>query len=34
MSGAAGLLQSFVGFVLVMITNMVVKKVDPDSSLF
>ena len=34
MSGAAGLLQSIVGFVLVMITNALVKKFDPDSSLF
>lgn len=34
MSSAAGLLQSVVGFVLVMTTNTIVKKVDPDSSLF
>ncbi len=34
MSSAAGLLQSVVGFVLVVITNAVVNKVDPESSLF
>lgn len=34
MSSAAGLLQSAVGFVLVVCTNAVVKKIDPDSSLF
>lgn len=34
MSSAAGLFQNAVGFVLIMITNSIVKKVDPDSSLF
>jgi len=34
MSSAAGLLQSFVGFVLVILTNTIVKKFDSDSSLF
>lgn len=34
MSSAVGLLQSVVGFVLVMVTNAVAKKVDPESSLF
>lgn len=34
MSGAAGLLQSIVGFVLVLATNAFVRKFDPESSLF
>ncbi len=34
LSSAAGLLQSVVGFILVIITNAVVKKVSPDNSLF
>lgn len=34
MSSAVGLLQSFVGFVLVMVTNAIAKKVDPENSLF
>ncbi|KAA8747862.1 MULTISPECIES: ABC transporter permease [Paenibacillus] len=34
MSTAAGLYQSVVGFVLVMISNYVVRKIDKDSSLF
>ena len=34
MSSAVGLLQSIVGFVLVMITNFVSKKIDPDRALF
>ena len=34
MSSAVSLLQSIVGFVMVMGTNYIVKKVDPDSSLF
>jgi putative aldouronate transport system permease protein len=34
MSSAAGLFQSTVGFVLVLITNAVVRKVDPDSAMF
>ncbi len=33
-SSAAGLLQSVVGFILVMVTNTVVKKIDPERSLF
>mgnify|MGYP001440921799 CR=1 FL=1 len=34
MSAAAGLYQSFVGFVLVLSANLLVRKVDPDSALF
>ncbi len=34
MSTAAGLFQSAVGFVLVLITNTIVRKVDPDSAMF
>lgn len=34
MSSAAGLLQNFVGFICIMAANMIVRKVDPDSSLF
>ena len=34
MSSAIGLVQSCVGFILVMITNFIVKKVSPDNSLF
>lgn len=34
MSAAVGLLQSVVGFVLVIITNAVTKKINPDSALF
>ncbi len=34
MTAAAGLYQSFVGFVLVILTNWIVKKVDRDSALF
>lgn len=34
MSAAIGLLQSVVGFVLVMLTNAITKKIDPDSGLF
>ena len=34
MSTAVGLLQSVVGFVIVMITNKAVKKIDPDGGLF
>jgi putative aldouronate transport system permease protein len=34
MSTAAGLFQSTVGFVLVLITNAIVRKVDPDSAMF
>lgn len=34
MAAAAGLYQSCVGFVLVLISNHVIKKIDPDSALF
>ena len=34
MAAAAGLYQSFVGFVLVVIANMTVRKLDPDNALF
>ena len=34
MSSAAGVYQSFIGFVLVILSNLIVKKVDPDSALF
>ncbi len=34
MSSAVGLLQSIVGFILVMITNYVTKKIDPDRALY
>lgn len=34
MSAAVGLYQSIVGFVLVLVSNKVIKKVDPDSALF
>lgn len=34
MSSAAGLIQNVVGFVCIMFTNTIVRKVDPDSSLF
>lgn len=34
MSTAAGLYQSLVGFVLIMITNRIVKKIDPEYGLF
>ena len=34
MSAAAGLLQSVVGFILVVITNKIVNKVDEESALF
>lgn len=34
MSSAAGFLQNLVGFICIMIANTIVKKVDPDSSLF
>lgn len=34
MSSAAGLFQNVIGFILIMTTNAIVKKVDPDSSLF
>lgn len=34
MSSAAGVYQSFIGFLLVIGANLIVKKVDPDSALF
>jgi len=34
MSAAVGLYQSVVGFVLVLISNTIIKKIDPDSALF
>jgi putative aldouronate transport system permease protein len=34
MSTAAGLLQNTVGFVFIMVTNGIVRRVDPDSALF
>lgn len=34
MSSAAGLIQNIVGFVCIMFANTIVRKVDPDSSLF
>ena len=34
MSSAVGLYQSTIGFALVLISNKVIKKVDPDSALF
>ena len=33
-SSAAGFLQSILGFVLVMITNMITRKIDKESALF
>lgn len=34
MSSAAGLVQNLVGFICIMLANTIVRKVDPDSSLF
>ena len=34
MATAVGLIQSLVGFVLILVTNLVVRKIDPDSALF
>ena len=34
LSAAAGFYQSLVGFVLVLTTNLIVRKIDPESSLF
>ena len=34
MSTAAGLYQSVVGFILILIVNQVVRKLDPDSAMF
>jgi putative aldouronate transport system permease protein len=34
MSAAAGLYQSAVGFVLVLASNLVVRRIDPEKSLF
>jgi putative aldouronate transport system permease protein len=34
MSAAAGVYQSLVGFILILGTNLLVRKIDPDSALF
>ena len=34
MSAAVGLVQSVVGFALILITNLVVRRIDPESALF
>ena len=34
MSTAAGLYQSVVGFILILVANKIVTKVDPDSAMF
>ena len=34
MASAAGVYQSLVGFVIVLMSNLLVKKIDPDSALF
>ena len=34
MGSAAGLVQSLVGFVLVVLTNALAKKIDPETALF
>ena len=34
MTTAAGLYQSFVGFILLLSANLIVRKIDPDSALF
>jgi len=34
MSAAAGLYQSVVGFILILVSNAIVKRVDEDSALF
>ena len=34
LSSAVGVLQSFVGFVVVMITNYITKKISPENSMF
>ena len=34
MSSAAGLYQSVVGFILVLLSNLVVRKLEPDNALF
>lgn len=34
MSSAAGLYQSIVGFILILVANLIVRKLDPDSALF
>lgn len=33
-ASAVGLYQSLIGFVMVMVVNFIVKKIDPDYSLF
>jgi putative aldouronate transport system permease protein len=34
MSSAAGLFQSVVGFILVIVSNYIVRRIDPDKALF
>jgi putative aldouronate transport system permease protein len=34
MAAAAGFAQSVIGFVLVLVSNLVVRKIDPDKALF
>ena len=34
MTTAAGLYQSFVGFILILIANKIIKSIDPDSAMF
>ena len=34
MSSAVGLFQSVVGFVLILGTNLIVRKIEPDNALF
>ena len=34
MSSAVGLFQSVVGFVLILVTNLIVRKIEPDNALF
>jgi len=34
MAAAAGFMQSVVGFVLVILSNLIVRRIDPDKALF
>ena len=34
MASAAGLYQSVVGFILVLLSNLAVRRIDPDNALF
>ena len=34
MASAAGVYQSIVGFVLILITNLIVRKISPENALF